>query len=156
MGHGQLGQIEGAGDVETHRSVERPLARVEEGRGQCATDVVDDDVEPPELGDGGVDEGLHAVAGREVAGDRRRSASVRLDRRCGIGELVGGTGTGDDIGTGLGQTSCHGGADSSTGAGDDGNPIIETKAVEHHGLNRRLCERCLRPSWRQPNDSTRF
>ena len=118
-----------AGDVGLHELPRHPAA-----------DVVHHDVEPAEGVDGGLRERGHLVEVGQVGGHDDRLAAQGLHLRGDLVQLVLRAGGQDDVGAGLGEREGAGGPDPAAGSGDDRDPVVETKSLEHHGGT-------LTPNW---------
>ena len=136
-GTAALLKAERAGDVEVERPLEHPLAGVEQRLRTRAARVVDDDVEPAELGDGLVDQSRDRFGVVHVERDHQRPAAEGGDVRRHFLELLLGAGGQHDIGTGFGERPGYRGANAAAGTGDDGDAVGELENVGERSIEER-------------------
>src|SRR5690606_20735039 len=117
----ELRELEGGAHVEVERLLHRLDAGLEQRPGRGAADVVHDDVDPAELGGGGVDQRPHGIEVAEVALHGDGPAAERLDLGAHRRQRLGGAGGDDDVGADLGE-GCRGtSTDATAGTRDDGD-----------------------------------
>ena len=92
--------------------------------------VVDEDVDAPELLDGGVDERLAVLGLGDVGGDRDRAAARRLDELLGLLELLDAPRAERDVGAGLSQRLGERHPEAGRGAGDDRDLVVQPEPVQ--------------------------
>ena len=99
---------------------------------------VDEHVEPPERGGGGLDRALAGVGVRllEIELDERAAAAEGLDPRPRLGGIA--AVDMDDVAARLGQRERGRLADAARRAGDAGDAAVEAEAVEDSGHRARL------------------
>jgi hypothetical protein len=85
------------------------------------TGIVDDDVEPAELADGALDQGVHLGVARHVGGDHDGPPACPRRELGGLLERSLGTGRQSHVGARFRQRHRDGSAEAATGAGDDGD-----------------------------------
>ena len=105
---------------------------VEERPRHRATDVVHDDVDPPELLLGHVGQAGDGVEVAQVGRHDHGPAAEGLDLRGDGVELLLGARGQQHVGAGLGECEGGGGADAAPGAGDDGHLVVESEAILDH------------------------
>ena len=115
------------------RGLEEALGRVQERSGLGATGVVDDDVDPSELTDGGVDDPREVGGVAHVGRNHESSSAQGRDFGGHPLQLVCGAGGDHHVGALLGQGQGRRSAYAASSARDDGDLIIEAKSVEKHG-----------------------
>ena len=135
---GEGGQPQGAFEVHRDRLVEQLRGHVQQRRGHGRdAGVVDQDVDPPELGDRDVDQRRALVPVADVAAHRQRPATQGLDLRdhpVARRELAAGD---DHVGPRLGEAQGHGPSEALAPAGDDHDLAIGPEGRDGHLSPRR-------------------
>ena len=101
------------------------------GRGRADAGVVDEHVDPSELGHRGVDERLALLGVGDVGGDRDDAAPGVAYELRGLLEPVDPSGAERHVGPGLGQGLGERDAEAAGGAGHDRDLAVEAEQVEH-------------------------
>ena len=92
--------------------------------------VVDEDVDAPELLDGGVDERLAVLGLGDVGGDRDRPPARRLDELLGLLQLLDAPRAERDVGAGLSQRLGERHPEARRGSGDDRDLAVQLEPVQ--------------------------
>jgi hypothetical protein len=128
----RLGQPVRDRDVEAERVHQVPrLGRQERSRHRAA-DVVDHDVQPPELRGRRVRQARGRVQVAQVGGHHQGLAPGRLDLPRDARELVLTPRRDHHVRAGLGQRNGGGGTDATAGPGHDGHPAGDPEEVKNH------------------------
>jgi hypothetical protein len=123
----RLGQRVRDRDVEVERGLQVPRLGRWERPGHRAADVVDHDVQPPELRDRGTGESRRGVQVAQVGGDHQGAAPCRLHLVRDLGQLVRAAGTDHHVRSGLRQGDDGGRAEPPARAGHHGHPPGDTE-----------------------------
>ena len=92
--------------------------------------VVHQDVHPPECFSRGADQRLAVIRVGDVGTDRQRVAAHRLHQRAGVGQSLLAPRAEHHVGARLGEGMGERDAEAAGRAGDDGDPVVESEAVE--------------------------
>jgi hypothetical protein len=130
-GH-QAREQERSGDVEAQGVLEDPLARAQGRDVRRPTSVVDEDVHASEGVVGGGHEALEIGASGHIAGHGDRAPAACLHLGDNLGQVARCARGDHHVGADLGEPDGDAPADALTGPGDEGDRVVEAKAVQDH------------------------
>jgi hypothetical protein len=131
---GGLGEQHHALEVGIHYPVVVVLGRLDERFGQLHTGVVDEDVQPAEVGRRSRYDLRRNCGMCRIAGDGQCSPAGFAHHPRRLLDLLEAPGGDANIGPGLGQVECNGPADAPPSAGDDRDPATQVDVNGHDEL----------------------
>jgi hypothetical protein len=151
---GQLGECQGGGHIEGECAGHEPFAGVHRRPGHGAAGVVDQDVDPAELLNGGGNKTVTGTGVGDVCGHHQGPSTEASDVISHFLEIGPGASGHDHIGSRLRQADCDPPADSEPGAGDDCHPPLNPEPVEDHAAPCRIDRMLMRQPPLLPREPT--